>query len=413
MANGLALNSFARNPLRRTAIAILDAFWVGDKLRRMREINRVPRSPFGSATPHYDASRGLFEFRGTWRRIGQQLAEASPPTELVAAARSVIERGCAADRAILAAHIEAALAGLAAHVPAVRDMLDGVTDTGVGTLQEVALVNLTPQLVEWRASRGCGAVAMKISGGALFGQNLDLGLTNATAAAVLRPDDGECIITHFNPGTLWFTTGLNSRGLFVGGASVNVSRPFAADGSSISDCFTDLMLLSRAGSASEAIDLLRTMPGSGPPTSGIASLLGDIRGDLAIVEYTGRDIDVRLTEKVIIANRFRSENLARLNRQGDPISEAVLSNSDKRIAHAEAWAAARTPSFSSLKDLMRGRSGTGAWCRTAIAPDIGWTSATYCFDLTRDRMEFWNGIAPHRPPRRVLNLADVFGRGFH
>jgi hypothetical protein len=407
------MNALTLDPLRRTAIAILDAFWVGDKLRRMREINRVPPSPYGSATPHYDASRGLFEFRGTWRRIGQQIAEASPPTELVAAARSMIEGACTADRVILAAHVDAALASLAAYVPAVRDMLDGVTDSGVGTLQEVALVNLTPQLVEWRTSRGCGAVAVKIPGGMLFGQNLDLGLTNATAAAFLRPDDGDCFITHFNPGTLWFTTGLNSQGLFVGGASVNVSRPFAADASAISDCFTDLMLLSRAGSASEAIDLLRAMPGSGPPTSGIASVLGDAHGDLAIVEYTGRDIDVRLTENAIVANRFRSESLAPLNRRGDPISEAVLSNSDKRIAHAEAWAAAGTPAFSSLADLMRGRSSAGAWCRTAIAPDIGWTSATYCFDLTCDRMEFWNGIAPHRPQRRVLNLADVFGRSFH
>ena len=84
---------------------------------------------------------------------------------------------------------------------------------GMGNLREVALANFTPQLIDGRSYRGCGAIAMRGSDGIVFAQNLDLGPTNAVSAAVVRPRDGLAFVTHFNPGTLWFTTGMNESGL--------------------------------------------------------------------------------------------------------------------------------------------------------------------------------------------------------
>jgi hypothetical protein len=401
----------ARNPMRRSAILLLDAVGLGERLRRVRMAARIPRAPYNSATRHYDATLGLFRFRGSWREIGRQVAEAEPPTASIAQARRHLEGLSETSRKTLLGEIDLALATLDAHIPAVRRMLDGMAEAGAGTLHEVALANLSMQLSDWRAyTRSCGAVAFRTAGGTVLGQSLDLGATDATSVALLQPEDGPAVLTHFNPGSLSFTIGVNSAGLVVGGASVNVAREFSVNSAALCDGYVDLMLLTRAGTANEAAALLRAMPGSGPPNSGIASVLGDGAGGLAIAEYSGADVAIEdAAEVAIVANRFRSRALAPLNRTGDPASDAVLTNSDARIAAAEAWVADAPPSAGRLRKLMRSRSGAGAWCRAAVPPDIGWTSATYCIDQPRGTMDCWNGIAPHRPRRRTLDLAALFG----
>ena len=399
-----------RNACRRTLIAAADAIGVGPVLRRRREFGRIPPSPFGPSTPHYDAGRGLFEFGGSWRQIGRQTAEAFPPLATVSAARGILESASGVQRHNLTAQVDAALDTLSTWAPEVREMLDGVVQTGIGSLREVALANLTPQLIDGRSHRGCGAIAIKGSDGVLFAQNLDLGPTNLVSAAVLRPLDGLTFVTHFNPGTLWFTTGMNEEGLLVGGASVNVDREFELDTAKISDCFIDILLLTRAADVEHAVGLVRRMPGFAPANSGIASLLADRMGNIAVAEYTGTDLEVDAATTGIVANRFGSPRLAHLNRTDDPVSDAVLANSNQRIAAAEAWVAGRSVSYPALLGLIRGRSGPGAWCRSGVPPDIGWTSATYCFDVARGRMDFWNGIAPHHPPHRSLDLTSIFPR---
>jgi predicted choloylglycine hydrolase len=400
-----------RNSCRRTLAAAADAVGLGPVLRRRRELARIPPSPFGVTTPHYDARRGLFEFRGSWRQIGRQAAEAYPPSANVETARMILESS-SAQRSVLMSRVDAALDTLATSMPEVREMLDGVAETGIGSLREVALANLTPQLVDARSHRGCGAIAMRGPDGIIFAQNLDLGPTNAVSAAILRPQDGLAFVTHFNPGTLWFTTGMNERGLLVGGASVNVDREFEVDAVKLSDCFMDILLLARADTVASAVGLLKDMPGSAPANSGIASLLADRTGNIAVSECTGSDLEVQGVEFGVVANLFRSPRLVNLNRTGDPVSDAVFDNSKLRIAAAEAWMAQQRTSYAGLCDFIRGGSGPGAWCRSAVPPDIGWTSSTYCFDVASGRMDFWNGIAPHHPPRRVLDLASVFQRTF-
>jgi predicted choloylglycine hydrolase len=320
----------------------------------------------------------------------------------------MLESATSVQRHNLLGQVDAALDTLSTWAPEVHGMLDGVAQTGIGSLREVALANLTPQLIDGRAQRGCGAIAIKGPDGVLFAQNLDLGPTNAVSAAIVRPLDGLSFVTHFNPGTLWFTTGMNERGLLVGGASVNVDREFVSDTAKISDCFIDILLLTRAVDVESAVGLLRRTPGFAPANSGIASLLADRMGSIAVVEYTGTDLEVGAVTTGIVANRFDSPRLAHLNRTGHSVPDAVLANSNLRISAAEAWAAGQSISYVGLRNFIRGRSGPGAWCRSGVAPDIGWTSATYCFDVARGRMDFWNGIAPHSPPHRSLDLASVF-----
>lgn len=401
-----------RDPIRRSAILLLDAVGLGERLRRMRTAAQVPPCPYNSATLHYDGRVGLFRFRGTWREIGRQIAEAVPPVGPVEQARRHLEGLPAAARKRLLGAIDAALLTLEAHIPAARQMLDGLVDASAGVLPVVALANLSPQLADWRTyARSCSAVAFCTADGPVLGQNLDLGATDATSVALLQPDDGPAVLSHFSPGVVWFTTGVNSAGLVVGGASVNVARDFAVRPELLCDCLTDLMLLTRATTVAEAADLLRRMPGSGPPNSGIATVLCDRAGRIVTAEYTGSDLAVADAEVAIVANRFRSAALSPLNRGGDGVSD-VLANSDARIASAETWAAAAPPSTARLRRLLRSRTGTGAWCRSAVPPDIGWTSASYCIDLARGTMDCWNGIAPHRPPRRTLELAALFGAEF-
>ena len=323
----------------------------------------------------------------------------------------MLEASSGEERAILVSRIDAALEVLTASIPEVREMLDGVTQTGVGNLREVALANLTPQLIDGRPHRSCGAIAMRGPDGIVFAQNLDLGPTNAVSAAILRPHNGVAFVTHFNPGTLWFTTGFNDCGLLVGGSSVNVDREFSPDASKLSDCFMDILLLARAHDVESAVELLKGIPGSAPANSGIASLLADKTGRIAVSECTGTDLDVQEVGTGVVANMFRGTRLAALNRSGDPVSDAVLTNSKRRVAAAEAWIAETSVSYERLCQFIRGRSGPGAWCRSAVSPDIGWTTATYCFDMAKGRMDFWHGVAPHNPPRRTLDLTTVFQRG--
>jgi hypothetical protein len=353
----------------------------------------------------------LFEFKGTWREIGRQAAEAFPPAANVEAGRLMLETSSHAERSLLLSSIDATLDTLAAAMPEVREMLDGVALTGVGNLREVALANLTPQLIDGRSHRSCGAIAMKGPEGIIFAQNLDLGPTNAVSAAILRPRNGVAFVTHFNPGTLWFTTGFNDSGLLVGGASVNVDREFAPDTSKLSDCFMDIFLLARAHDVESAVKLLKGSRGSAPANSGIASLLADKTGRIVVSECTGTDLDVQEVGTGVVANMFRGTRLAPLNRSGDSVCDAVLANSKVRVAAAEAWIAEAPVSYGKLCNFIRGRSGPGAWCRSAVHPDIGWTTATYCFDVAKGRMDFWHGIAPHNPPRRTLDLTTSFLRG--
>ena len=71
----------------------------------------------------------------------------------------------------------------------------------------------------------------------------------------------------------------------------------------------DILLLARAHDVESAVELLKRMPGSAPANSGIASLLADRTGNIAVTECTGTDLEVQEIGAGIIANLFRGRGL--------------------------------------------------------------------------------------------------------
>ncbi len=129
----------------------------------------------------------------------------------------------------------------------------------------------------------CSAIALDDPvHGAVCGKNGDAEREHERWYWVQRVDPHEDGLPRYInviwPGTLWTDSGMNEHGL----AMVQTAGPGMLDqGPGLAGCLLPRIVLERARTVAEAIDVLREVPGSG---FGLVYVLADAGGDTAIVE---------------------------------------------------------------------------------------------------------------------------------
>jgi acyl-CoA:6-aminopenicillanic acid acyl transferase len=107
------------------------------------------------------------------------------------------------------------------------------------------------------------------------------------------------------PGTLWTDSGMNEHGL----ALVQTAGPgMLNQGPGLAGCLLPRLVLERASTVAEAIEVLREVPGSG---YGLVYVLADAQGDTAIIEKVHDRTAVRSRKEPYAwaVNRFIAEEL--------------------------------------------------------------------------------------------------------
>lgn len=156
----------------------------------------------------------------------------------------------------------------------------------------------------------CSAIALTDPAlGAVCGKNGDAERHHERWYYVQRVDardDGLCrYINVIWPGTLWTDSGMNEHGV----AMVQTAGPGMLDqGPGLAGCVLPRLVLERARTVAEAIDVLTEVPGSG---YGLVYVLADAEGDTAIVEkvHDRTAVRARRDPYAWAVNRFVADEL--------------------------------------------------------------------------------------------------------
>ncbi|WP_426527680.1 carcinine hydrolase/isopenicillin-N N-acyltransferase family protein [Bradyrhizobium sp. McL0615] len=389
-------------------------------VRRWYERYSVMRNqaePAVSADALYDARRGLWMLHGTWRAIGAELARVTPVAREVGLASDYRSSLPQAERKCVDAGIDETFEHLRARHADVAAYLEGASDGLSGAaLRDVVLAASWPSLVQWRDySRSCAALAVQTRNGTILGQNLDVGPSNNVVVAHVRPDDGPARLCHLMPGYFWLGMGVNEFGVTFGGGSVNVARNFQPSPASLSTSFSDMAVLGVAHSVAEAERAFRSFAPLGPTHDGISLVIADRLGAVSRLEATGPDVCVRAGQAAeFAANHFELEGMTGLNRNDDTSHQLLLDNSAARLARArQQFVGPAQADARKICRFLRAGRGPGAWRRTAIHPDTGWTTASYVVDLGQAQYHYWLGTRPVGVQWRQLDLEPLFsGRSY-
>jgi predicted choloylglycine hydrolase len=378
-------------------------------VRTVRIRRRAAQARRSSA---FRSDLGVFVFRGGLEAIGRQIVETFPPGDGPARVEAYRRRLDESGRRRLEEDVERAEALLAHHFPSLLRMLRGAAGAAPGCgFRELVVLNFSPVMVDWQRFWSCSAVAYRDVAGPVVGQNADLGRFAEFALAAVVPDDGSGFVAHLNRGSFWFGAGVNDHGLAVAGSSVNVEARDAQSSDRLPHTLLQAWLLASAGGVAQARRLLDAGPGLGPAADATNLLLADTSGALANLEVTGTDVvevaDGRSVK--ITTNHFRSPRLEGRNRRTDPAVCALEKNSRERYARALRWAEA-PPTPERVRGLLRDGDGEGAWRRTAVAPDVGYTSASYVFDLGGRAVSWCTGHRVRGSFREVALEAVLGGR---
>jgi len=207
--------------------------------------------------------------------------------------------------------------------------------------------------------------------------------------------------------------GVNEYGLAIGGGSVNVARSFTPSPKSLPTNFADLAVLGSAQTVAEAEAAYHEFTPFGPVHDGLSLVITDFSGSATRLEATGNEVKSRKVSDVLAtaANHFQLCEMRELTRNKDHISQSILYNSIARVENAHnTLHQKRTFDSQDAKLFLRETRGSGAWCRSAVPPDTGWTTASYVFDLGKARLHYWLGTKPSRPGWKELDLEPVFQR---
>jgi len=182
------------------------------------------------------------------------------------------------------------------------------------------------------------------------------------------------------------------------------------DGSQVPQEILSDLILSRARNVDEALRLLETLPPIGPFSGGVSLLFADAAGTARQVDLTGKSIEVipPANSIWITTNHFRGE-LSRLNNRSDQMCVRLEENSRSRYRRAIETFRDGCPDVAQMKALMREDRVHGAWLRTGVWPDVGYTTASYLIDLQSKQLEFWLGS--DAASSRCLNYEVLFRHG--
>jgi hypothetical protein len=156
----------------------------------------------------------------------------------------------------------------------------------------------------------CSAIVLQDpERGPVCGKNGDAAREHERWYWVQRVDPGEDGLPRYLnviwPGTLWADSGLNEHGL----AMVQTAGPGMLDqGPGLAGCLLPRIVLERASTVAEAIDVLREVPGSG---YGLVYVLADAHGDTAIVEkvHDRTAVRARRDRYAWAVNQFTADEL--------------------------------------------------------------------------------------------------------
>jgi hypothetical protein len=377
-----------------------------------RAIFQNLREPVIAPDAAYDAARGLLSLSGSWRAIGAELARVTPVLQETTQARDYRGSLGQEEKDALDTKVDEAIDYLRARHGDIAALIEGAADGLAGVeLRDVILANIWPSLVSWREyALSCAALVVRRHSGPILGQNLDLGPSNNVVIAHIMPDHGPARLCHLVPGLLWLGTGVNQFGVTYGGGSVNVARAFEPSPCSLPTVFCNLALLNEVRSVADAEAVFSSFAPYSPIHDGLSLVLTDRSGSISRLESTGDDVAVLKEEGVLAAaaNHFVLDGMHGMNRREDDASRAAFENSKARIARMEEAISPERANAQAIRHFLREGRGRGAWCRSAIAPDTGWTTASYVIDLGQARYHYLLGTRPAKREWRELDLEPLF-----
>ncbi len=361
-----------------------------------RELRPLPPATYPAGTPYYDTDLGVFTFRGTYREMGRQFAEVFPMTALLRTYRRRLHKSGEA----LRSEVRRAMALIARWHPDMLAWLEGVADGHAGhTVEDAVLGAFCTVLTDFVAPSSCSAVAVRCDDGTIVGQNLDLGRSCPVALARVIPSSGLAKLSRITVGYPWLVSFANEAGLVVCGSSINVNWPRRPGGDLLPQEMVADLLLSRAASVDEVIDIVREMPPIGPLDGGLSLIAADRGGRIRYLEMTGRSVAIEAPSSGpwITTNHFRDPDLAALCERDDWTGRRLLDNSIARYRHAIAWYGGDgAVDRAAIVALLRTAGPDGAWRRMARWPDLGYTTASFIVDLRDSTVEYWIGPAADR-----------------
>jgi hypothetical protein len=379
-------------------------------LRRRRNAARWEPSPFGSATPCFDPALGLFRFKGSWEEIGHSLMRACPANDAILRSRRYLDNLRKSERVKISLDIECALDQCSRRIPFLPALLSGAAAANDASLQEAILTACVTTLAPYaEISRSCGAIVSKVENGILLGQNLDLGLVNTTAAALVEPDDGPAFVCHMNGGTIWFGPGINEHGVVMGGASVNAAGTFKPCPECLPHTLTSLMVLSQATSVEHACQLIGDARPFGPRNDGESIVVAD--GDtVETIEITADEFERRTGAPAVVTNCFASPRTERFQANGRATSVALEMAKKRRRLALDRLALGELASAESLGSFLSQTGSAETWNRTACWPDDGWTTSRYLIDTVNGTFSHWQGPDIANPVKHEIKLSTIWSR---
>ena len=372
-------------------------------LRRFKKINQ----PWDAA--YLDPELGVLRFSGSWREIGYKIGLVGGVREVVPEILGLLDGLDEQTRDQVQLDAERSSEHTAKYLPQLEDLLAGMSDSAEIPVARLLLAQFITAVGLPFESRSCGAIGWMTPDGPILGQALDLGLTNNTATALLEPDEGLSFLAHMNIGTLWFSTGINSRGVIIGGASVNGRRDAGFRAPCFPHTFINLLVLSKASSASEALELVQSAAPYGGPGDASCHLLADSH-KMLVVEVVGARVAWERRKRAVVNNHFTLDDMLNLE-ASDPASLRLRRLSQARQASAQDFLQTIKGEDQASLAAFLGRGSTCSdWFRSAIPPDEGWTTARHLIDVGAGKFISWHGVYPGHSTPISVPLDCVFRR---
>ena len=326
---------------------------------------------------------------GSWKDIGQKVGLIGPVDQFVDAALLRFDRLKDEEKTAIISRSYDSLHNATKNFPQIPAMLEGLAHGSGVQFDRLVAAHFVTALDTEAPYRSCGAIGALTSNGPVFAQALDLGLTNLTATALIVPDDGPRILVHMNLGSLWFTSGVNSHGLIVGGASVNAKKSADQPAPCFPHTFVQFSCLVNASSVSDAKRLIKQELPFGAAGDASTHLLID-NHTMAIAEIVGRVSDFRSCDKGAVTSHFLSPKMCHHHAE-DSLSLLRLKESKMRALNSKKFFERNQLDADSLADFLATDVHQGGWFRAGLFPDDGWTTSRYVLDNQSCTLASWHG----------------------
>lgn len=382
------------------------------EIRRQYYMYSVPTISYENSE-FYNKKNKFFHFFGSYQNIGRQIARSVDIKKKLLANRELLEH---INKKKLNRIIDSYIDYIKDMLPSYHSLLEGFClELKDFHLREIFIFNLFPVLpFEQILKIQCSSAYFQENN--IFLQNLDLGLTNETLPVYLLPDEGPAMFTHFNAPYIWFGAGINQFGCYYGGSSVNVTEIYQ-ENYHIIDLPTVLIgfyLLHNFDSIAQLIDPLSSLK-IAPSNDGMNLIVGSFTKNVhKRVEKSRHSFTISDdSNDLITTNHFRCPKMAHLNRNQTQEEKLLLKNSIERLnRHSTFLSESKHITKQDIIHFARNKKGDGAWCRAAIKNDMGYTTATYLYDLNHLKCHYALGFPQTKTLPFSFDLNLMINRRF-